>query len=241
MTRNAVADIRGTYDEQFPILSGDGKHVVFFRADTTFLTTLEEGPVYKLMQNCGKPTHANFDASQILCDSLSADERILLWSHGKVTTLVQQPDGRNATQSAGHFSPDGRRVVFSEGSPSSPQRRIVVVPNAPDRKLKTEDWITISDGSDSDRAPVWGADGKHIYYVSDTDGFTCIRGRPVDPATGRPTGPSVEIAHFHLASQTLRTLRASELSLEASDNFLVFMLGELKGNVWLKQTQREAK
>jgi Tol biopolymer transport system component len=241
MARNGVADVTGTQSEQFPVLSGDGKHVVFLRGDTAFLTTLADGPVYKLMQNCGRLTHANFDATQVLCDSLSADEKLLLWSHGKAVTLVQQPDGRNAPQSGGHFSPDGRWVVFSEGRPSSPEHRIVVVPNAPERKLKAEEWIAISDGSDSDRSPVWGADGKHIYYISDMDGFTCIRARPVDPSTARPTGPSVEIAHFHLASQTLRMLRASELSLSASSNFLIFTLGELKGNVWMKQVPREAK
>jgi hypothetical protein len=219
-------------DEWLPVLSGDGKRVAFWQDSTAFLTPIEEGPAVKLFKGCGKPTHTTFDASEVLCESQSSDEKLLLWSHGSYQTLVQQPDGRDTTQFDGHFSPDGQWVVYSEGKRTSPERRIMIVPNAPNRKMTAEDWISISDGGDADRSPVWSPDGKFIYYFSDRDGFRCIWARPVDPATARPTGPSFPVAHFHQASQTLRMMRTGDLSLSASSGFLVFTLTEMTGNIW---------
>jgi hypothetical protein len=106
----------------------------------------------------------------------------------------------------------------------------MVVPNTPNKKLAGGDWIAIGDSGDFDISPVWGADGKHIYYVSDKDGFRCIWARPVDPDTARPTGPAFAIAHFHMASQTLRTT-----SLSASRGFLIFTMTETTGNIWTQQ------
>ena len=228
-------------EEWLPVLSGDGRRAVFWRDKSAFLTTVQEGQVTKLMKDCGKPTHATFDAGEVLCESTGADEKLLLWSRGTVQTLVHQPDGRDGTQYDGHFSPDGRWVVFSEGKRTSPERHIVVVPNAPNRKLAPDEWIGISDGGDTDRVPVWAANGKTIYYFSERDGFRCIWARPVDPATARPTGPSYPLAHFHLASQTLRMMRAGDLSLSASRGFLVFTLSEMSGNIWMQQATGAAK
>jgi len=234
MQRSPVAAVgasRGTLDDpRFPLLSGDGTKVVFRRDGGAFMTTVEDGPVLQLLKSCGKPSDVTFDGGQILCDSRESDEKIVLWSHGVTETLVAQPDGRNTTQFDGHFSPNERWVAYSEGRPSSPERRIMVVPNTPNKKLAGGDWIAIGDSGDFDISPVWGADGKHIYYVSDKDGFRCIWARPVDPDTARPTGPAFAIAHFHMASQTLRTT-----SLSASRGFLIFTMTETTGNIWTQQ------
>lgn len=238
MQRSTVAAVgasRGALnDPKFPILSGDGKKVIFRRDHGAFMTTLEDGPVSQLLPACGKPSDVTFDGGQILCDSISADERIRLWSHGKTGTLVLQPDGRKTTQSDGRFSPNERWVAYSEGRPSSPERRIMIVPATPDKKLAASDWIPVSDPGDFDISPVWGSDGRHIYYVSDKDGFRCIWARPVDPDTARPTGPAFPVAHFHLASQTLRTT-----SLSASRGFLIFTMTETTGNIWTQQIAGE--
>ena len=112
----------------------------------------------------------------------------------------------------------------------------MVVPNTPNRKLNADEWIPISDPGNFDISPVWGADGKHIYYVSDKDGFRCIWARPVDPDTARPTGPAFPVAHFHMASQTLRTT-----SLSASRGFLIFTMTETTGNIWTQQVEGGVK
>jgi serine/threonine protein kinase/Tol biopolymer transport system component len=240
MQRSTIAAIgasRGSLnDPKFPILSGDGKKIVFRRDHIAFMTTVEDGPVTQLIASCGKPSDVTFDGGQVLCDSRDPSERIVLWSHGTTQTLVAQPDGRNTTQFDGNFSPNERWVAYSEGRPSSPERRIMVVPNAPNRKLNADEWIAISDSGDFDISPVWGADGKHIYWVSDKDGFRCIWARPVDPDTARPTGPAFPVAHFHMASQTLRTT-----SLSASRGFLIFTMTETTGNIWTQQVEGGVK
>jgi serine/threonine protein kinase/Tol biopolymer transport system component len=240
MQRSTVAAIgasRGRLnDPKFPILSGDGKKLIFRRDHGAFMTTVEDGPVTQLIAWCGKPSSLTFDGGQALCDSKDPDEKIVLWSHGATGKLVSQPDGRNTWQFDGSFSPNEHWVAYSEGRPSSPERRIMVVPNTPGRKLGADEWIAISDSGDFDISPVWGADGKHIYYVSDKDGFHCIWARPVDPDTARPTGPEFPVAHFHMASQTLRTT-----SLSASRGFLIFTMTETTGNIWTQQVEGGAK
>jgi Tol biopolymer transport system component len=236
MQRSTIAAIgasRGALnDPKFPLLSGNGKKLIFRRDHGAFITTVEDGPVTQLLPSCGKPSSVTIDGGQVLCDSKDPDEKIILWSHGVTEKLVSQPDGRNTWQFDGTFSPGEHWVAYSEGRPSSPERQIMVVPNAPNRKLSADEWIAISDPGDFDISPVWGADGKHIYWVSDKDGFRCIWARPVDPDTARPTGPAFPLAHFHMASQTLRTT-----SLSASRGFLIFTMTETTGNIWTQQVE----
>ena len=236
MQRSAIAAVgasRGSLnDPKFPILSGDGKKLIFRRDHGAFMTTVDDGPVTQLIASCGKPTGVTFDGAEVLCDSRDPDEKIVLWSHGATEKLVSQPDERNTRQSDGSFSPNEHWVAYSEGRPSSPERRIMVVPNAPNRKLGAEEWIAISDPGSLDDSPVWGADGKHLYWVSDKDGFRCIWARPMDPDTARPNGPAFPVAHFHMASQTLRST-----SLSASRAFLIFTMTEATGNIWTQRVE----
>ncbi len=113
----------------------------------------------------------------------------------------------------------------------------MVVPNTPNKKLNADEWIAISDSGDFDISPVWGADGKHIYWVSDKDGFRCIWARPVDPRARRSQPVLLfPVAHFHMASQTLRLT-----SLSASRGFLIFTMTETTGNIWTQQVEGGVK
>ena len=109
-----------------------------------------------------------------------------------------------------------------------------IVPNAPDRALAPDEWISITDGQTTDREPVWSPDGKRLFFMSDRDGFLCIWARDVDPRTGRPLAPAVGIAHFHHARELLRGPVASPgaIGLTATADSLIFTVAESIGNLW---------
>jgi serine/threonine protein kinase/Tol biopolymer transport system component len=220
-----------------PVISGDGRLVAFYGSKGAYVVPVEDGVVTPLCENCGVPTHLTFDGDQVLFESANADERLQLWSNGKVGRLTPGVDPNNEMQFGGHFSPDGKWVAYCKAERGQLARRVVVVPNAPGRGIHPDEWIMISDGSDSDRLPVWSPDGRQIYYLSDRDGFRCIWARTVDPATAHPIGPSFAVAHFHHAGRTMRGLKAAagNVGLSAASGFLVFTMAEMTGNIWMEQ------
>src|SRR6185312_8516266 len=74
--RRAIAAVSasrgGLNDPRFPLLSGDGKKVVFRRDHMAFVTTVQDGPVTQVLASCGKPTSVNFDGGEVICDSRDA-------------------------------------------------------------------------------------------------------------------------------------------------------------------------
>ncbi len=109
MQRSTIAAIGasrgGLNDPKFPLLSGDGKKLVFRRDHGAFMTTVDDGPVTQSIASCGKPSDVTFDGGEVLCDSKEPDEKIVLWSHGVTEKLVSQPDERNTWQFDGNFPP----------------------------------------------------------------------------------------------------------------------------------------
>ncbi len=225
------------------LVSGNGKYVVYGGGVNKkgFRTSIDQGTPESICSKCGWPTHVNFDGSAALFESSGSDERLLMWSAGAFRPLVASPDPENRMQYAGRFSPNGRWVAFCAGARDGNAREIVVVPNAPDRKLRDDEWISISEGQTSDREPYWSPDGRRLFFISDRDGFRCIWARDVDPDTGRPSGPAVPIAHFHHASELLRGPMPSPvggIGLTATANALVFTVARSTGSLWWRRAPR---
>ena len=138
------------------------------------------------------------------------------------------------------FSADGRWVAFCAGARDGEAREIIVVPYAPDRKLRDDEWISISDDQKTDREPFWSPDGRRLFFLSDRDGFRCIWFRPVDPQTGRPTGPAVPYAHFHHRGELLAGPMPSPESIgfTVTNKDLVFTVARSTGNLWQQLPKR---
>jgi hypothetical protein len=216
------------------VISGDGKSLIYGANRKGYRMAVQDGVPEPICVECGWPTHLNGDGTEALFESVGSEERLLLWSHGTVRPLIAGTDPEERKQFGGRFSPDGRWVVFCAGARNSPARQIVVVPRAPGRTLRADEWITISDRSDSDREPFWSPDRRRIYFLSEQDGFRCIWARPVDPETARPNGPAYPVAHFHHARDLLRgtTPSVGEIGLSASADSLIFTVAQSTGNIW---------
>jgi Tol biopolymer transport system component len=217
------------------LLSGDGKVVVYSGpGNVGYRMRIDEGQPESICAGCGWPTHVNFDGSAALFEALGDDERLLVWSNGGAKPLIGSADPKNRLQNAGRFSPNGRWVAFCAGARDGNAREIIVVPNAPGRPLRDDEWISISEGQTSDREPAWSPDGRRLFFISDRDGFRCIWARDIDPATGHPAGPPIAIAHFHHTRELLRGPMPSpgSIGLTATGGALIFTVARSTGNLW---------
>jgi Tol biopolymer transport system component len=223
------------------VLSGDGKYIVYSGAGQSgsYMNVNTEDSV-QICGNCGWPTHVNADGSAALFESAGEDERLILWSRSGLRPLIDSPDPRKRKQFGGRFSPDGRWVAFCAGARDGDAREIIVVPNAPDRKLRNDEWISISEDETTDREPFWAPDGKRLFFISDRDGFRCIWFRPIDPQTGRPSGPAVAYAHFHHSGELLAGPKSStgSIGFTVTNKDLVFTVARSTGNLWQQRPAR---
>jgi Tol biopolymer transport system component len=222
------------------VVSGDGKVIVYSDPNHVgFRMRLNQGTPEQICSSCDWPTHVNFDGSAALFDS-SNEERLIRWSNGGIKPLIGGPDPKHRKQYGGRFSPNGRWVAFCAGAFDGDAREILVVPNAPDRDLREDEWISISEGETSDREPYWSPDGRRLFFISDRDGFRCIWARDVDPETGHPIGPATAIAHFHSTRELLRGPMPSpgSIGLTATAKALVFTVARSIGNLWWQRVPR---
>jgi len=228
------------------LVSGDGKYVVYGGGPTHngYRMSINQGPPELICAGCGWPTHINYDGTAAIFESVSSDlpasERLVLWSGGATRPLIASPDPKNRMQYAGRFSPNRKWVAFCAGARDGNAREIVVIPNAPDRKLRDEEWISISEGQTSDREPYWSPDGRRLFFISERDGFRCIWARDIDPDTGRPGGPAVPIAHFHHAGELLRgpVPSWSSIGLTATADALIVTVARSTGSLWWHRAAR---
>jgi Tol biopolymer transport system component len=227
------------------LVSGDGKVVIYGGAGhVDYRIKVNQGTPEPICDGCGTPTSVNADGSAALFESLgrpsadggaTPDEHLIEWVAGKGSSrFLASADPKNRMQYGGRFSPNNKWVAFCAGARDGDRREIVVVPNAPGRTLRDDEWISISTTVSKDREPTWSADGKRVFFISDRDGFWCIWARDIDPETGRPVGDEVEIAHFHHARELLRGPRAGagSIGLAATANSLFFTVERSAGNLW---------
>jgi Tol biopolymer transport system component len=235
----ATTDMRAvtTVESSEPVhvlVSGDGKVVVYGAGQVDYRMKVNQGTPEQICRGCGPPTSVNVDGSAALFESQESDEHLIEWIAGKGESPFLSADPKNRMQYAGRFSPNGKWVAFCAGARDGETREIVIVPNAPGRTLRDDEWIPISDADSEDRGPTWSADGRRLFFISNRDGFRCIWARDVDPETGRPMRDAVPIAHFHHTSELLGSPMAGAggIGLTATANSLIFTVERSAGNLW---------
>jgi hypothetical protein len=74
-----------------------------------------------------------------------------------------------------------------------------------------------------------------LYYLSERDGFRCIRAQRLDPVSKRPVGPPLDIYHFHQARRSLASGDPVYNGLQVAVDKAVFALLETTGNIWMTE------
>jgi hypothetical protein len=137
----------------------------------------------------------------------------------------------------GRFSPDGEWVAFDDIDNRSATARIWIVHTDGGAPAPQSSWIAITDGGSVEREPVWNPAGNLLYYLSERDGFRCIWARRLDAAK-HASGEPFAIRHFHEARWSLSSIQSGfQIGLSADRDRILFALGELTGNIWMRETR----
>ena len=194
-----------------------------------------------MCEGCGIPTDIS-KGYLLLEPSGSQAFAVIELASNRIANLLESTKP-NQIPFAGRFSPDGRWIAFHATTEKpAAARQIFVAPFSgwPDERGASHvDWIPITDGKEMDRQTYWSPDGKLLYFLSDRDGFRCIWAQPLDADTKRPNGEAKSVLHFHGRRRSLRGVgnQAAAIQMSFSRDQLVFALGELTGNIWMKDAQ----
>ncbi|MFN7925144.1 MAG: protein kinase [Bryobacteraceae bacterium] len=219
-----------------PRISGDGRNVVYAVDDAILRIPAAGGKVETLCEKCGTPTDAGRDGMRVLVEPVKSPETVSVLEPGQQKPVTLVPAKGRLFQ--GRLSPDGQWVAFQMAAAGSDNLRIFVAP-ANKGKAPEESWVAITDGKSIDREPAWSPRGGAIYFLSERDGFRCIWVQRL-AADKTPVGEPVAVEHFHTARRSLRRIgsRTEAIGLSVGGQSAVFSLGELTGNLWLRETLR---
>jgi hypothetical protein len=220
-----------------PVLSGDGRILAYWTSggdNSGYLMSSKGGVPDAVCSHCGPPTDAGLDGSAVLFESGDTTNQLLLCARGAAARpIARVVDAPSLYMSAGRWSPDHRWILFC----GKQDRRMTVylVPVTPNGAVTASQLVPVSGREYDAWEPAWAPDGKHVYFVAKADGFGCIWGRDIDPASGQPSGAVFPVAHFHRARELVRGSSAypGEIGLSVSRQFLVFSVTEIFGEVWL--------
>jgi serine/threonine protein kinase len=226
------------WPKAFPVFSADGEDLLYRSSepdgDSIHSVPRNGGIAQKVCSGCGFPT------------SVSPDNRYVLFQHawtGQATiwALDRRTSKRARILGDEHYpayrarlSNDGHWVIFHASHRSGAVREHV----APFRGLtaiEPQEWADLTDGTARTDAPRWSTDDRHVYYVSDRDGFQCIWGQALDDATKRPIGDAFAVQHFHRRQRSLSNLDIRVNDLAVARTRLVFGIGEISGNIWVAE------
>jgi eukaryotic-like serine/threonine-protein kinase len=223
-------------------ISGDGSHIVYSSVDSKlFSIPRAGGAVERLCDRCGALMGVSGDALRVTYEPEEQEDLMLLDAAGRKSVklaLRQRPD---AILSGGQFSPDGKWIAFHSIHNENSTAQVWVAPAAGNGPVAPREWIAVTDGSSLERDPCWAPGGSLLYFLSERDGFRCIWARRLDPSSQKPSGEAFAVQHFHTARRSLQRVGFSGYltGLSVGGDRMVFSLGELTGNIWMEEKERE--
>jgi hypothetical protein len=133
------------------------------------------------------------------------------------------------------FLPGGDWLAFHMPMiEKQPVSRIYIAPLRNGAAAGESEWIQVTDGSGIEATPWSSADGSTLFFLSKREGFQCIWGQHLNPATKRPVGASFDAAHFHSARHKLRE---NGFGPGAAAGKLVFTMSDSTGNIWITKLE----
>ena len=205
-------------DKYGPNFSPDSRRVSFSayleNKWNTYLVPATGGAAELICEDCGQITAWSPDGKYLLGNTV--DQRLYLVeaaSRRRIDFLSLS--GRSFF--GGKFSPDGRWITFGGGG------HVYIAPFQGETPAPESSWFSAL--AELSR---WSPDGNFVYGDSDYDGFTCIWGQRLGPATKRPLGSPIPVFNSHAARLTI-------FSPSVGRDKMIFTQAERTGNIWMAE------
>jgi serine/threonine protein kinase/Tol biopolymer transport system component len=111
---------------------------------------------------------------------------------GSMENIVQVSEGRLGRP---HASPDDEWLAYTWSREAGTETFLTVL--NPRHAQSPDSSIEIDEPTTTGRPAGWALDSRVVYLLLDTDGFRCVWGQRIDPASGRPVGTPFAVRHFH--------------------------------------------
>ena len=222
-----------------PRISDDGRRIVYSdeKTRTSFLMNLDGGIAEKICEHCILPTGWMHHSDRILFEAGVEPEPLALvdLTSRKRIDYIHSAKHPDYLVHAGHFSPDDRWVSFH--TRTGPVSRQIFIAPVTQNPPPDDTWVAITNGTGMDRETAWSPDGNLLYFLSDRDGFRCIWAQRLQPAGKHPVGAAFPVQHFHHARRSLLAVGANvgAIGLSVAKDRLFFAMGEVTGNIWLRE------
>jgi Tol biopolymer transport system component/predicted Ser/Thr protein kinase len=222
-----------TPEDHYPALSHDGTRIAYSLSDSGRM------PIFVVGVNGGTPERVCDDCGEVKDWSPTGDRILYVTPHdpssvGLLQAGASHDDSWLSVAGAGIYSPrlspDGGWIAFNARSDRLARARVLVAQLHGSAVADRKGWTAVAEDGD---APAWSPNGALLYFWSDRDGSPCLWAQPLDPATKRPLGEPVSIAHFHDRALSWKNLYLGAPGIAVARGRIVFNLGEHSGNVWM--------
>jgi hypothetical protein len=161
-------------------------------AGTGFVVEASSGVPRRVCDDCGLNGFLA-DGQRVL--AVRADGLAIRVIDSTTNTSRDLVVARDARLDRPHASPDEGLLAFRGTVGSVGKTYVVRLPT--DRPVAAENAVPIDEPTSTGRPTGWSPDSHVVYLLLDADGFRCIWGQRVDPATGAAIGKPTAVRHFH--------------------------------------------
>ena len=216
---------QGDAEPFHPQVSTDCRMVAFTQSDGNYIVPAGGGAPERICTDCSMIWDWSSDRRRML---FSRRERPSIYAFDLKTKQdrVVLTSGRETLFQA-RFSPDESWLGFVRS-----EHGLWVSPLRDGSPTGESEWFPITENNVRADKPRWSPNGTIIYYTADRDGFWCLWGQRVHPATKRPTGPPFAVYHVHSARLSMANVGSGGQEISVGKDMIVLNLGELTGNIW---------
>ena len=201
-----------------------------------------EGDPVLVCNDCFVPTSVTRDGEMLIDEAAAKPHsllRVVMTARKEGVTILKHPTWGVC---GGHLSPDERWIAFHT-IPRVDARQVYVAPFRGPALIEQKEWIPVTDGLGMERYAAWSPDGNTLYFLSERDGFRCIRAQRLDRVSKRPVGPPLDIYHFHQTRRSLKNMTDDPIGIgfQVAVDKAVFALMEMTGNIWMTELPAESR
>lgn len=186
------------------LISPDGKYALYrvmvpdgpFARQAIYEYNFAAARSNLVCRDCGAPTSITSDGGVVVYEAPNTLNRLGAYRRatGEKWEFLEHPAHGVGT---GAISPNQKWIAFSENAMRDGQHISVAPFSLAAGKIHPDKWIPVDRSGARNEQPQWSPDGRLIYYLSDADGWWCIRARRFNPDTGQLLGLPFDVFHFH--------------------------------------------